>query len=716
MSRRSGRARRGAVRRAAALAAAILALLMGVGATAAAQPPPLPSVNPAPPTDPADLLCKQWPTHPICGPGTEQPHLVPPGTQPPTAGTWQSTHSTRMDGLFNIDDGYGRTLSNYDIFDRPPTFDILPTVWKALANIGFWVGKISVGFTVWFTEWAMGGQVLGWIRGPAESLEQVWRTELLGTLRLREVALLLSSLYLGYLFLRGHTRRAWRELASTLVINILAVVVITHPVAFLLGDTTPGATTSPIDGGLLTLTRTVGADLSTAIMGQAPSGNPAAGMTQEMIDSLLIAPWETLNYGEPISLDPRNPCVSTAKQALSAGPHADSESEFPRQIFAGCNQDYADYNATMTADRVGGAWAYAVAMILFAILTISLMAIQVLAPYLLLFEGMLLIAALVAAIVPRYQNQLTHRIASIAATLGMVIAGMLFVAIMTVLLRAIMVADLGPQLVRFAVIDLTVFVGFAFRKRLAGQIQKMKVGVHRGLQRAGRRGRPIHPLPPQLKVPPGKTKLGALVAEHKGAFTQTLAPAGQMAARARTAGRTAGRVGATAAKYTLGGPVAWPLAARAATTALTSKGKALQGKLAQTRGYGRAYAANVGKAASKVASATGRRAAHAEAGTVGGGIGRSAASSRGGLSIPINPIAARVAALTPPSGAAVPTASSPATVGPQRRPGRIVADSHPLPPISAPGSTLPPGMLPPPTTAANRLRERFARAGRPPSS
>lgn len=713
MSRRSGRARRGVVRRAAALAAAVLALLMCIGATAAAQPPP--SVNPAPPADPADLLCRQWPTHPMCGPGTEQPHLVPPGLQPPTAGTWQSTYSTRMDGLFNIDDGYGRTLSNYDIFDRPPTFDILPTVWKALANIGFWVGKISVGFTVWFTEWAMGGHVLGWIRGPAESLEQVWRTELLGTLRLREVALLVSSLYLGYLFLRGHTRRAWRELASTLVINILAVVVITHPVAFLLGDTTPGAGTSPIDGGLLTLTRTVGADLSTAIMGRVPSGNPAAGMTQAMIDSLLIAPWETLNYGEPISLDPRNPCVSTAKQALSAGPHADSESEFPRQIFAGCNPDYADYNATMTADRVGGAWAYAVAMILFAILTISLMAIQVLAPYLLLFEGMLLTAALLAALVPRYQSQLTHRVASIAATLGMVIAGMLFVAIMTVLLRTIMVADLGPQLVRFAVIDLTVFGGFAFRKRLAGQIQKMKVGVHRSLQRAGRRGRPIHPLPPQLKVPPGKTKLGALVAEHKGAFTQTLAPAGQLAARARTAGRTAGRVGATAAKYTLGGPVAWPLAAHAATTALTSKGKTLQGKLAQARGYGRTYAANVGKAASKVTSGTGLRVARAEAGTADGGIRRSAVSDRGRPSPPINPIAARIAALTPPSGAAIPTASSPAAVRTRPRPDRNV-DSHPLPPIPSPGSTLPPGMLPPPTTAANRLRERFARTGRPASS
>ena len=63
-------------------------------------------------------------------------------------------------------------------------------------------------------ECAMSSDVVGWIRGPAQTLEQLWQAELIGRLRLREIMITASTLYLGVLFLRGRTTRAWRELAS----------------------------------------------------------------------------------------------------------------------------------------------------------------------------------------------------------------------------------------------------------------------------------------------------------------------------------------------------------------------------------------------------------------------------------------------------------------------------------------------------------------------
>ncbi|QFU92580.1 hypothetical protein [Amycolatopsis sp. YIM 10] len=73
--------------------------------------------------------------------------------------------------------------------------------------------------------------------------------------------------------------------------------------------------------------------------------------------------------------------------------------------------------------------------------------------------------------------------------------GMLFLAVMPLLRRSLLLLDLGPQAVRFAVIDLVVFSGFPFRKRLTAGRQKMRARLNSGLRRAGQRGQAPKPLP-----------------------------------------------------------------------------------------------------------------------------------------------------------------------------------------------------------------------------
>ncbi|MGW4132116.1 hypothetical protein [Amycolatopsis japonica] len=272
-----------------AFATVVLVLLLGNAVPAAAQTAP---DEPRP--------CQPYP---LClvvpdprAPQPAPPTLDQPDPDAPTLPLQNDPgHAAHLEGMFTIDDGYGRDLRNYDLFANLPWLvsNPMPTIWLWLANMGFAVGKYALGFSVWFTEWSMTAGVVDWIKARAQDLEKIWQTTIIGGLKLRELALLFATCYLGLLFMRGLTTRAWRETVSTIAINVLALAIITHPVDFLVGD-----------GGVLSLSRDLGADVSAVIMGKQPggTGNPAAPIGQALIDNLLIAPWETLNYGTAVYL------------------------------------------------------------------------------------------------------------------------------------------------------------------------------------------------------------------------------------------------------------------------------------------------------------------------------------------------------------------------------------------------------------------------------
>ncbi|RSD10291.1 hypothetical protein [Amycolatopsis eburnea] len=630
--------------------------------------------------------CEPYPTC-LWIPGNQTPPPKPDPEAPPLPLQDDPGHHVHLGGIFSIDDGYGRDLHNYDLFANLPGLldNPMPAIWLWLGNIGFAVGKYAVGFSVWFTEWAASTQVFDWIKAPARSLEGIWQTSVIGELKLREIALLVATCYLGLLFARGLTSRAWRETASTIAVNVLAIAILTHPVDFLIGD-----------DGVLSLSRDLGADVSSVIMGQDPggTGNPAAPIGQAFIDSLLITPWETLNYGTPISRvkGVGGACQYSVKRVLDEGPWSGKDDSTQARELDGCPGDYGRYNEVADGDRALGAWLYAIAMLLFAILVICLNAVQVLAPYLLLFEGLLLALALVAALVPSLQHQLAYRISSIAATIARLLAGMIFLAVMTVLLRTLMVADLGPQLVRFAVIDLVVFSGFLFRKRLAANLQRVRGQLNSRLQRLGRPRRASKALPAPV-VPAGPDRLARTVRAGTSAFAETLAPVGQLKDRLVAASRVGGQAGGKVLKYTVGAPVSWPQAAHRAQTALTAKAgvaKAALARRAETaKTYTAAYAGNLGAATGVVPA---WHAATMVLGSLGDRSGRQKQE-------PSTYLAGELGRVTPPVAGRKPEFTG-TNLGTAARGRGFLPKPSGEPP-------LPPAMLPPATPWAQRLRDRL---------
>ncbi len=633
--------------------------------------------------------CEPYPTC-LWVPGDQPAPPKPDPDAPPLPLQDDPGHHVHLGGIFSIDDGYGRDLHNYDLFANLPGLldNPMPTIWLWLGNIGFAVGKYAVGFSVWFTEWAASTQVFDWIKAPARDLEGIWQTSVIGDLKLREIALLVATCYLGLLFARGLTTRAWRETASTIAVNVLAVAIITHPVDVLVGD-----------DGVLSLSRDLAADVSSVVMGQEPggTGNPAAPIGQAFIDNLLITPWETLNYGTPISRVKgiAGACQYSVKKVLDDGPWSGKDDSTKARELDGCPGDYGKYNEVADGDRTLGAWLYAIAMLLFAILVICLNAVQVLAPYLLLFEGLLLALALVAALVPSMQHQLAYRVSSIAATIARLLAGMVFLAVMTVLLRTLMLADLGPQLVRFAVIDLVVFSGFLFRKRLAANLQRVRGQVSSRLQRLGRPRQAPKALPTPV-VPAGPDRLARTVKAGTSAFAETFAPVGRLKERLVTAGRAGGQAGGQVLKYTVGAPVSWPQAAQRAQTALTAKSGMAKAALARrteaAKTYATAYAGNVG-------TATGARPAWQAATPV-----LTALSDRSRRQKPAAStyLGAEIAGATPPATGRKPAFTGTDLGAAARGRGFITKPST--------ETLLPPAMLPPPVSWAQRLRDRLGDA------
>ncbi|MDI5979023.1 hypothetical protein [Amycolatopsis magusensis] len=642
--------------------------LVGLGAPGAVAQPGLPLPTPD--------SCEPFP---YCL-GVPQPGVPSLPAPPPLPA---APDHGELTGLFSVNDGHGRDLQHYDLFANLPSVlsNPMPTIWLWLANIGFAVGKYALGFAVWFVEWSMSAAVVDWIKAPAQELEKIWQTEVIGGLKLRQVALLVATAYLGLLFFRGLSTRAWRETASTIAISVLATAVLTHPVDFLVGD-----------DGVLDLSRDLGLDVTAVVMGQEPgcTGTPAAPIGQALIDNLLISSWETLNYGSPITSDPDvDPqCKESVSKVLDEGPWSDQDDSTPACELDHCPDTYGKYNEVADADRALGAWFYAVAMILFAILTICLNSIQILAAYFLLFEGLLLGLALSAALVPAWQHQLAYRVSSIATTIARLLMGMLCLAVMTLLLRSLLLVDLGPQAVRFAVIDLVIFSGFLFRKRLTVGMQKMRARVNTGLQRAGRRGQAPKPLPAPI-VPPGPQRLSRAVKAGTGAFREAVAPAQQLAQRTLAASKAGGKVGSKVLSYTAGAPVSWPAAAGRARTALTTKGaaakNALAAKATTAKGYAGTYASNLGKlsgaspAFSLVTSALANR------------------SGPGAHRLPdgADPAAARISALTPRSSVQTPMFEGVHHSTQTQRP-----------------QPLPPGMLAPPNPLVAQLRDRLAQGRR----
>ncbi|WP_134662655.1 MULTISPECIES: hypothetical protein [unclassified Amycolatopsis] len=660
---------------AAVLLVLLTAALAGAPCAAAQQAPPKPhSCEPYP-------YCVTNPDVVAPAPAPSPGKPVPPSEPPPLPLLDQQGYEGHGNGLFSIDDGYGRDLHNYDLFANLPSLlsDPMPTIWLWLGNMGFAVGKYSVGFSVWFTEWSMTAGVVDWVKAPAESLEQVWQTSIIGDLHLRQIALLIAVCYLGFLFVRGFTTRAWREMLSTIVINALAVSVITHPVGFLVGD-----------DGVLSLSRALGTDVSAIVLGQQPggTGNPAAPIGQALIDNLLVTPWELLNYGSAITGDRKadGACRYSVKKVLDDGPWSGKDDSTKARELGGCPDRYGKYNEVADADRAFGAWGYAIAMVLFAILTVCLNAIQVLAPYLLLFEGLLLALALVIAVVPAWQHQLAYRVSSIAATVAKVLMGMLFLAVMTVIVRSLMTADLGPALVRFSVIDLVVFSGFLFRKRLAANVARVRSRVSAGMQRLGQPRTAPKPLPEPI-VAPGPHRISRTVKAGTDAFAEAVAPVGELKNRLVTAGKTGGKAGSKVLSYTIGAPVSWPRAAHRASTALTSKGNAAKAALGRQAAAAKAYGVHY---ASGLGTMSGARPAWHAVTTAAAAV-----QARHGAAEEKPYLADEVATQVPARIAATPT---------------FTGTNHATPaePKSPPDATsLPPGMLAPPVSWSQRLRDRM---------
>ncbi|GAB3435109.1 hypothetical protein [Flindersiella endophytica] len=366
-------------------------------------------------------------------------------------------------GPLNPADANGITIDHYDITaDNGGALDFGRKVLIFFTNAAFAINRWVVGLASWLVEWVLDFKITNYLLGPVIKLSQVLESHLIIGTGLGAFALTLAAVVCGMWVLRGRRSKGLTEFAVTLVIAAFAATYISSPASTVFGPT-----------GLLGKTRDLSLEVGSLVItdGRSSTGG-SAKVTSEVramfVDTFVRKPHQLINYGELFDADPQRPhrCLRVYNDLLADGPWGSSPE--PRTRMTACDPELADFNREATWDRLGAALLSVIAALFVGVLAI-LISLTLLASQLwLVLETIRLLFALVIGLVPGPgRRQLWKAIGGLAAALAGVIATIVSLMLYVVVVRALLTAAGNQWLfVRFLLLDVAIFCGFAWYKKL----------------------------------------------------------------------------------------------------------------------------------------------------------------------------------------------------------------------------------------------------------
>lgn len=366
-------------------------------------------------------------------------------------------------GPLNPADANGVTIDHYDITaDNGGTLDFGRKVLIFFTNAAFALNRWVVGLASWLVEWVLDFKITNYLLGPVIRLSQVLESHLIVGTGLGAFALTLAAAVCGLWVLRGRRSKGLTEFAVTLVIAAFAATYVTSPATAVFGPT-----------GLLGKTRDLSLEVGSLVVtdGRTSTGG-SERVTSEVratfVDTFVRKPHQLINYGVLLDADPKRPhrCLPVYNDLVADGPWGGSSE--PRDRMAVCDQKLAEFNREPTWDRLGAALLSVIAALFVGVLAI-LIALTLLASQLwLVLETIRLLFALVIGLVPGPgRRQLWKAIGGLAAAFAGVIATIVFLFLYVVLVRALLTAAGNQWLfVRFLLLDVAIFCGLAWYKKL----------------------------------------------------------------------------------------------------------------------------------------------------------------------------------------------------------------------------------------------------------
>ncbi|MFJ6438229.1 hypothetical protein [Streptomyces sp. NPDC091416] len=557
---------------------------------------------------------------------------------------------------FNVKDKDGVPISAYSVdSDTGDWNDIDLKIWNLLSQLFMGIAKWFVGFSCWLVDWALDFGLARILVKPADDIATSLRDQVINRLGLPGLFLLFSGLYAAWHILFKNRSRGFAEAGMSLVVAAVATTVLLSPAQVLLGthdQTSPGGSTMLLsDEGLVGKAKDLSLEVSAVVLSQDPDGdakpeNVSRPITDALVDAFIVKPTQLMLYGKTF----KDPACSKAF----------AEASLVKYNFEQMGIDFfeanrinpsgeATYVAQLTnagehftkvckvkkgdAKKASADMTFSAAFVALAAIIVSVLMVLVTGTFLisqgwLAFEAMKGHWALAAGILPGGGRGVLWRWVSaiVKAILGVILA-ILFLAIFTVVIIALIDADTGDVLaVKFICLDLAAVAGLVGQKKIKETAKQVSVNLNRRLANArigGSRQSVFNQFGRYAETAPGIKQLFGEARGEARKVTQPLTRAGRSAKQmwmgpqkgkrggrlrsaARLAANTAAAVGtggaATAAKVAAQGAAKQALRRRLATAATSKLAQSRGGRATLMAGKGAAVSARFGWKATKVAA------------------------------------------------------------------------------------------------------------------
>lgn len=353
-------------------------------------------------------------------------------------------------GGLNLQDthgvGYNRFTLQWDTGSPWNPLNVDSEIFSTLAGM-FWVWyRDMVAVQIWVLDWVLGMDWLGYILAPLAGLSIIVQS-MIAQIGLLNLMLIILAFVVGFWLLKGRYAGGFMELLIGCLIAALATTFLANPMATIGGEQ-----------GVIMQSRDAGMDIATGFATEGASFQRDSqvirdGLKGQLVDTLLRAPHQIINYGSVID---GTGCEDTYTENVGR--------ENAVEAIGGCDAAYEEASSTVDAGTVVSTLSLLTTGFVFLLLSVVIVGGTIFAVLLLGWSAIKLLWQLpVGVISSGTRAQLFRTFASVGfGCILVAMATMFLVAWMKMLLGFYDATSGLPFLVRLYLFNTLVIAGAVF--------------------------------------------------------------------------------------------------------------------------------------------------------------------------------------------------------------------------------------------------------------
>jgi hypothetical protein len=376
-------------------------------------------------------------------------------------------------GGLNLEDTQGVAVDRFALqWDTGSPWNPLNVdseIFSTLAGM-FWAWyRDMVAVQIWVLDWVLGMDWLGYILAPLAGLSIIVQG-MIAQIGLLNLMLIILAFVVGFWLLKGRYSGGFMELLIGCLIAALATTFLANPMATIGGEQ-----------GVIMQSRDAGMDIATGFATEGASFQQDStvirdGLKGQLVDTLLRAPHQIINYGSVID---GTGCEDTYTENVGREDAVDA--------IGGCDDAYQEAASTVDAGTVVSTLSLLTTGFVFLLLSVVIVGGTIFAVLLLGWSAIKLLWQLPVGVVSSgTRAQLFRTFASVAFGAVLVaMATMFLVAWMRILLGFYDATSGLPFLVRLYLFNTLVIAGAVFYVLMGASVRAALRGLADKLAAAG---------------------------------------------------------------------------------------------------------------------------------------------------------------------------------------------------------------------------------------